>query len=59
MRRSQESLTEEVVGVAVDLLDADQRSVDRQGVGGAVEVAEFQTAPGAGQIDGRFVGADA
>ena len=53
------SIVQEIVGVAVDLLDTNQRSVDGQSIGGTVEVTEFQAAPGTGQIDGRFVGTDA
>ena len=50
---------EEVAVVAVDLLDTDQRGIDLQGIGGAVEVAQFQTAPGAAQVDRSLIGADA
>src|SRR4051812_19097478 len=44
--------------IAIDLLDPDDRSLDLQGVGGAVEVTEFETAPSASDIDRSLIGAD-
>src|SRR5690349_7688481 len=40
----------EIAVVAVEAVNAGQRSIDRQGVGGAVEVAQFQTTPEASDI---------
>jgi hypothetical protein len=34
---------QEIVSVAVDLLDAHHRSIDRQNIGSAVEITKFET----------------